>query len=116
MRPTRFLTYLGTLTTSTPLNDTRYPYGITLTSPHGPTHWQIMGQLADGERHEHDDTPTHDQPPTAPEQPGNTPASWLAHLIADDKNTEINAIEPWTRQSGITIRFHNGSRIYARQL
>jgi len=133
MRPARFQDYLLDLankqphTTARPLTEageTRYPYGAAIRTPRGEARWQIIGQLAPGERHNTPDTPVHAKPPALVDDPGPdaSPEAWLAALIAQAGCTEYEQIERWSTrpdgagQAGITIHCHNGARLYIRAL
>ncbi|MFJ1827340.1 hypothetical protein [Streptomyces sp. NPDC088178] len=133
MRPDRFQDYIQDLARTQPstqaqtfseAGQTTYPYGLTITTPRSQTRWQIIGQLANGERHSTPAAPVHANPPpdsTAP-QTTDTPEAWLAALLTNAHCTEIATIDRWSTRKdaainpGITVSFHNGARIFARQL
>ncbi|MEU6016892.1 hypothetical protein ABZ826_23440 [Streptomyces sp. NPDC047515] len=134
MRPARFQDYTLDLAKNTPgtirvqtlteAGDTQHPYGLAITTSSGEARWQIIGQLAEGEKHDHNDVGVKDIPPpagTAP-KPGDHPEAWLAAVIAQTECLEIASIERWStregqdHQSGLTIVFHNTAKVFARQL
>ncbi|MFI1017570.1 hypothetical protein [Streptomyces sp. NPDC020965] len=108
------------------VGDTKTPGGVAITTAAGISRWGIVGQLPDGAKHEEfDDSPVHGLP-TAPgdaPEPTDEPEAWLAALLARSEFPEIASIERWsTREearpnySGLTVRFHNGAKVFVRLL
>ncbi len=129
MRPATFQRFLldelphrGDVTRVQTLADAgaaQYPYGVAISASAGETRWQIMGQLVEGERHEHQEQRVEGEPAAwADAAPGSGPVGWLASAIGEVKNPEIAAIEPFkgSASEGLKITFHNGARAYVRKL
>ncbi|MEF9883442.1 hypothetical protein [Streptomyces sp. P9-A4] len=135
MRPQRFTDYVLDLAKNAPsatrvqtlaeVGDAQRPFGLAITTANGETRWQFVGQLPDGEKH----TGFTDQPVTGTPAPtlgdpaaADSPEAWLAAVLAGAECPEISAIGRWSTSSetgaqrGITVDFHDGSRIFARQL
>ncbi|MFI6702569.1 hypothetical protein ACIBJC_27105 [Streptomyces sp. NPDC050509] len=114
---TRVQTLAGT-------GDTQHPYGLAVTASSGETRWQIIGQLADGEKHDDPDTPVASDvfQATWPEpQPGDDEGR-LAACLAGAESPEVKEIARWSTrpddatQHGLTVRFHNGAKAFVRKL
>lgn len=136
MRPDRFAALVTDLAKNTPtctrvqtlaeVGDTKHPFGLAITAPAGETRWQFMGQLPDGAKHEgFADEPVTGQPaPSGPApQASDEPEAWFAALIAHAECPEIADIERWSTrpdarrdQIGVTAKFHDGSKVFARKL
>jgi hypothetical protein len=104
--------------------DTQHPCGVAATVGGRETHWQITGQLADGEKH---DTPAADvdgQPAAWTDttvQDGGE--EWLAAAIGRAESTKIARIERWSTREGtrpdylgVTVFFHNGAKAFVRKI
>lgn len=134
MRPARFQTFALDLVRNTPGithvqtltedGSTRYPYGLAITTSAGEARWQIVGQLASGEKHTDPDTAVNGEPlPVGPEPAaGDSAEAWLAAVITTSRCPEIAGIDRWSTQDdkrprhGLTINFHNGARAFVRQI
>ncbi|MBB4987508.1 hypothetical protein [Streptomyces nymphaeiformis] len=135
MRPQRFTDYVLDLAKNAPgivrvqtlaeAGDTKRPFGLAITTSSGENRWQFMGQLPDGAKHEgFTDEPVTGTPAPAMGDPATagSPEAWLAAVLAGAECPEISAIGRWSTSSegaaqrGITVDFHDGSRIFARQL
>lgn len=136
MRPARFAGFVIDVVKNQPtasrvqtlaeVGDVKHPFGVAITTTTGETRWQFIGQLPDGAKHDSfDDTPVTGNPVPAATAPQQTdiPEAWLAAALAHAENPEIAAIESWSTREGerpgnygITVRFHNSARIFARQL
>ena len=129
MRPNRFEAFLLDTLKNTPsitrvqtlaeAGDTKHPHGVAVTGPGGETRWQILGQLADGERHAHDEQPVEGQPAVwADAAPADGPVAFLAAAIGRAECPEIARIEPFKESAseGVICFFHNGARAYVRKL
>ena len=99
--------------------------GAVIATAAGESRWQFIGQLAPGEKHEHADTPATGTPVPvgAGPEPSDSPEAWLAATVARAESPEIASIERWSTREGerpgyfgMTVVFHNGARIFARQL
>jgi hypothetical protein len=130
MRPARFQTFLlDTLSTAgvkaqslADAGDSKHPYGIVATGPGGETRWQIIGRLAEGERHDNADTPVAGTPAAMPETSGgDATEGWLAEVIGRAESPEIATIERWStregaKAAGLTVTYHNGAMTYVRRI
>lgn len=104
--------------------DTKIPNGLAVTADGKESRWQIVGQLADGERHEHDEQPQQGTPATwAEPAPGDNAEGWFAAAIGRAESPEIERIERWSARDGerpdnqgVTVFFHNGARAFVRKL
>lgn len=136
MRPARFADFVIDVVKNQPtasrvqtlaeVGDVKHPFGVAITTAVGETRWQFIGQLPDGAKHEtFTDTPVVGDPApvgTAP-QPNDVPEAWLAAAVTHAENPEIANIERWSVREGeragnygVTVRFHDGSKVFARQL
>ncbi|MFJ1649077.1 hypothetical protein [Streptomyces sp. NPDC088258] len=133
MRPARFQDFLLDLVKNTPgttrvqtlaeAGDTEHPYGLAVTTSTGDTRWQIIGQLAPGEKHTTPDTPAQGDPvaPWTGDAPVD-PEGWLAATITASASPEIATITRWSTRPGdeskpgLTIDFHNGARAFVRKI
>jgi len=105
--------------------DTKHPVGLAITASGREVRWQITGQLPDGAKHaDFQDTPVTGTPAPSMGDPAaaDGPEAWLAAVVAAAECPEIASIERWSTRptpnsgSGFTVVFHDGSRIFARQL
>ncbi|GHA01672.1 hypothetical protein ACFOOM_33775 [Streptomyces echinoruber] len=132
MRPQRFQDFLIDTVKNTPgtvqvrslaeAGDSKHPFGVAVSTSDGESRWQIVGQLAEGERHEHEEQPVQGAPAAWTDAvPGDSPEGWLAAAIGRAESPEIARIDRWsvregdTRQ-GITVHFHSGAKAYVRKL
>jgi hypothetical protein len=132
MRPERFQDFTLDTLKNTPgtvqvrtlaeAGDTKHPFGVAVTTSAGESRWQIVGQLADGERHSDSDTPVKGAPAAWTDAAqGDSAEGWLAAAIGRAESPEIARIDRWsvrdgeTRQ-GLSIAFHNGAKAYVRKL
>ncbi|APY88157.1 hypothetical protein DCW30_05970 [Streptomyces alfalfae] len=133
MHPAAFQDYAVDLLKNTPdvqrvqsLNeagDTKHPYGLAVTVAGREVRWQLIGQLAEGAKHE---------PPTAAVQGSPAPFeaapvtaapdAWLAGVIGAAESPEIATLDVWSTreggdgQHGVTITWHNGEKTFVRKL
>ncbi|MEV7285574.1 hypothetical protein AB0O01_13575 [Streptomyces sp. NPDC093252] len=104
--------------------DTKHPCGVAVITQGDESLWQIVGQLADGERHDHEDQPGEGPlAEWAEAKPGDNAEGVLAAAIGRAESPEIARIERWSvregerpGRQGLTVYFHNGSRAYMRKL
>lgn len=133
MRPQRFQAFAIDVLKNTPgvqvqtlteAGDTKHPFGVAITTADGDSRWQIIGQLADGERHDDEEQPVTGAPAAWTDaEPGDL-EGWLAATIGRAECPEIKNIDRWsvhtddTRspRQGLTIAFHNGARAFVRKL
>jgi hypothetical protein len=134
MRPARFQDFVLDLVKNTPgvtsvqtlteAGSTSYPYGLAVTTSAGEARWQILGQLASGEKHTDPDLPVKGEPlPPGPNPAvGDSAEGWLAAVITNTRCPEIASVDRWSTQAGkqprhgLTIDFHNGARAFVRQI
>ncbi|TXJ75437.1 hypothetical protein E2C11_23280 [Streptomyces lavendulae] len=133
MRPERFQDWLldtvkttpdaGRVQTLAEAGDTKYPFGIAVTRGGREERWQIMHQLADGEKLDHTESPVEDTPWTSPApQPDDAADVWLAGVIGAAECREISRVDRWaarpegSRQAGLTVFYHCGSRNFVRPI
>ncbi|MGW7366206.1 hypothetical protein ACWGI8_22900 [Streptomyces sp. NPDC054841] len=136
MRPTRFTDFVIDVVKNEPsaarvqtlaeAGDTKHPCGVAITTAGGEVRWQFTGQLPEGSKHEgFTDTPVTGTPAPAGPAPQTTdnPEAWFAALISHAEDPEISAVDRWSTQpdarpglTGVTVNFHDGSRIFARKL
>ena len=135
MRPQRFADYVVDLAKNTPgvtrvqtlaeVGDTKHPCGLAITTAFGETRWQFTGQLPEGAKHDgFTDEPVTGTPAPAGEDPAaaTEPEAWFAAVLARGESPEIASIERWSTrpepggQKGVTATFHNGARIFVRQI
>ena len=136
MRPARFADFVIDVVKNQPtasrvqtlaeVGDVKHPFGVAITTSGGETRWQFIGQLPDGAKHDSfTDSPVAGDvlPVDAAPQPDDIPEAWLTAALAHAENPEIAAIERWSTREGerpgnygVTVRFHNGARVFARQL
>lgn len=102
----------------------RHPYGIAIVLDGRESRWQIVGQLAEGEKHGTAAATVEGAPAayTAVDSSGSADA-WLASVIGAAESAQIERIDVWSaRQTadpknlGFTVRFHNGQRVFVRKL
>lgn len=135
MRPQRFEEFAVQLAKASPdaggvmtlkeAGDSKHPYGIAARIDGREARFQVIAQSADGDRFDEPETPVEGEP-VSPEAvpPGSTgPERWLAALLAGSRSREISGIEVWSARrdnreghNGVTLTFHSGAKIFARQL
>ncbi|MEV7088445.1 hypothetical protein AB0O07_21575 [Streptomyces sp. NPDC093085] len=104
--------------------DTKHPRGLAVTTSAGEVRWQIMGQLADGEKHDDPDTPVAGDVFQAawPEPVAGDHEGWLAVCLVRAECPEIKSIVRWSTEPdgetrhGLTVHFHNGARVFVRKI
>ncbi|MFE9659151.1 hypothetical protein [Streptomyces sp. NPDC005955] len=136
MRPSRFTDFVIDLVKNQPTasrvqtlaeaGDKQHPRGVVITTATGETRWQFVGQLPEGAKHDSfDDAPVTDAAPPTGESPqsDDLPEAWFAAVLTRSENAEIASVERWSTREGeragnhgLTVHFHNGARIFARQL
>lgn len=127
MRPADYRDHLVDLLKNTPdvqkvdvLENSPFPYALAAVAGGREQRWQVIGQLADGARH---DTPTAavaGQPPAFTTVPVGGPAdAWLAGVIGAAEPVDTERLEVWSasadrNSAGVTVFFHNGERAFLR--
>ncbi|RDG32596.1 hypothetical protein [Streptomyces corynorhini] len=134
MRPARFQDFSLDLVKNSPgvtrvqslgeAGDTTHPFGLAITTTAGEVRWQIIGQLATGEKHDDQDTPVNGDP--VPAEGGEPDPSdhegWLYAALVRAESPEIASIARWStredagKSRGLTLDFHNSARVFIRQL
>ncbi|MDH2390543.1 hypothetical protein QCN29_17445 [Streptomyces sp. HNM0663] len=98
------------------------PFGVVVERGGREERWQFIGQLADGEKHEHPEKPVEGASTDAGGLPeGGEGEAWFAAVVASAGCGEVAGVERWSTRAGaradhrgVTVRFHNGARIFAR--
>ncbi|MFF0777064.1 hypothetical protein [Streptomyces sp. NPDC003720] len=97
-----------------------HPFALTVTVAGREQRWQVIGQLAEGAKH---DTPTaavHGTPASFKTAPASGPAdAWLAGVIGAAESPDTRSLEVWSsregkQSTGVTVFFHNGERAFLR--
>jgi hypothetical protein len=117
MRPAEYRDYLLDLLKNTPdvqrvqvWEDGPYPYALIVSVGGREQRWQVVGQLADGAKHE---------TPTAAASASGAPDAWLASVIGgaepvDTERIEVLSVREGSSQTGVTVFFRNGERAFLR--
>ena len=127
MRPADFRDHLVDVLKNTPdvqrveiLDGGPYPYALAATVAGKEHRWQVIGQLAEGAKH---DTPTAAVtagPPAFTAAPVTAaPDVWLASVIGGSEPADTERIDVWSARegksdAGLTVFFHNGERAFLR--
>ncbi|MET8982097.1 hypothetical protein ABZX85_41590 [Streptomyces sp. NPDC004539] len=128
MRPLEYRDYLVDLLKNTPdvqrvdtIEGGPHPYALTVTAAGAEQRWQIIGQLAEGAKHETPTPAVHGQPAAwqAASADG-APDAWLAGVIGAAESPDTKHIEVWSiredkSSQGLTVFFHNGERAFVRK-
>jgi hypothetical protein len=97
-----------------------HPYALAATVAGREQRWQIIGQLADGAKHDTPTPPVTAGPPTFKATPVTAaPDAWLAGAIGASEPADTERIEVWSargkdQSAGLTVHFHNGERAFVR--
>lgn len=129
MRPAEFRDYLVDVLKNSPdvqkvqvIDSGKHPYALSASVAGKERRWQVIGQLADGAKHEPITAAVYNGPPAFTAAPvGGAPDAWLAGVIGATEPADVERLEVWsTRQkkseAGLTVHFHNGERAYVRLL
>lgn len=127
MRPLEYRDYLVDVLKNTPdvqrvdvLEGGPYPYALTVTAAGREQRWQVIGQLADGAKHDSPTPAVTAGPPAFASAPvGAAPDAWLGGVIGAAEPADTKAIEVWSARegksdAGLTVFFHNGERAFVR--
>lgn len=127
MRPLEYRDYLVDLLKNSPdvqrvqvVEDGPHPFAVAATVAGRESRWQVIGQLADGAKHEPATAPVLAGPPAFTAAPVTaSPDSWLAGVIGAAEPADTERIDVWsTREgksdAGLTVFFHNGERAFVR--
>jgi hypothetical protein len=129
MRPAEYRDYLVDLLKNSAdvqrvevLEGGKHPYAVSATVAGKERRWQVIGQLADGAKH---DTPTaavNAGPPAYTAAPASgAPDAWLAGVVGAAEPADTERLEVWSTRKkqtdpGLTVFFHNGERAFVRLL
>jgi len=126
MRPLEYRDYLVDLLRRAPgvqgakaLEGGPHPYALSMTVGGRERRWQVIGQLADGAKHDLVTPPVMAGPPSFTEAPLDAaPDAWLAGVIGASEPANTERIDVWSaregRGPGVTVHFHNGERAFVR--
>jgi hypothetical protein len=102
------------------LEDGPYPYALAATVAGRELRWQVIGQLADGAKHDSPTPPVTAGPPAFKAAPVSAAAdAWLAGAIGASEPADTERLEVWSAGGGkggqgVTVFFHNGERAFVR--
>ncbi|MDX3713412.1 hypothetical protein PV733_31615 [Streptomyces europaeiscabiei] len=129
MRPAEFRDYLlDVLKNSSEvqrvevLEGGKHPYALSATVAGKERRWQVIGQLADGAKHDSPTAAVNGGPPAYTAAPVTGALdTWLAGVIGAAEPADVERLEVWsTREKksepGLTVFFHNGERAFVRLL
>lgn len=96
-----------------------HPYALAATVAGRESRWQVIGQLADGAKHDIPTPPVKAGPPTFEAAPPSASLdAWLAGVIGASEPADTERIEVWSARDGkapgLTVFFHNGERAFVR--
>jgi hypothetical protein len=127
MRPRNYRDYLVDLLKNTPgvqrvevLEGGKQPCALAVSVGGRELRWQVIGQLADGAKHDSPTAAVQAGPPAFSAAPVDGPAdAWLAGLIGAAEPVDTERIEVWSAAGdkashGLTAFFHNGERAFVR--
>jgi hypothetical protein len=127
MRPAEYRDYLVDLLQRTPgvqgakaVEGGPYPFALAVSAGGREQRWQIIGQLADGARHDSPTAAVQGGPPAFKAAPLDAaPDAWLAGAIgaaepADTERLDVWSVREGDRDPGVTVYFHNGERAFLR--
>ncbi|WKX73309.1 hypothetical protein [Streptomyces sp. XD-27] len=138
MRPQRFQDFALDLAKNAPAadivttlaeaGDTKHPFGLAVKLGGTEVQWQVIAELAPGDKHSVPEAPVEGDPMAPIECPqiaGSPSAAdaerWLASLLSSSGNRELCSLELWSQRPdarpghhGLTARFHSGAKIYVR--
>jgi hypothetical protein len=126
MRPLDYRDYLVDLLKNSPdvqkvdvIEGGPHPYALTASAAGREHRWQVIGQLADGAKHDTPTAPVNGGPPAFTAAPTSAaPDAWLAGVIGAAEPADTAQIDVWSVQgkdsAGLTVSFHNGERAFVR--
>ncbi|KAF3470074.1 hypothetical protein [Streptomyces sp. Tu 3180] len=127
MRPLDYRDYLVDLLKNSPdvqrvevLENGPYPYALAATVAGREQRWQVIGQLADGAKHNDATPPIEGQPPAFTAAPvTGAPDAWLAGVIGSAEPVDTERVEVWSTREGhngqgLTVFFRNSERAFVR--
>jgi hypothetical protein len=127
MRPADFRDHLVDLLKNTPdvqrvevLDSGPYPYALAATAGGKEQRWQVIGQLADGAKHDSPTASVEGRPPAWVDAPVSaSPDAWLASVVGRSEPRDVERLDVWSareekKDPGLTVFFRNGERAYVR--
>lgn len=127
MRPLEYRDYLADLLKRTPdvqrvqvVEDGPHPFALAATVAGRESRWQVIGQLAEGAKHDTLTAPVQAGPPAFTTAPVTAaPDAWLAGVIGGSEPADTERIDVWSAREGkagkgLTVFFHNGERAFVR--
>jgi hypothetical protein len=95
-----------------------HPFALSMTVGGRERRWQVIGQLADGAKHDPVTAPVENGPPTFVDVSLDAaPDAWLAGVIGASEPADTERLDVWSardRSPGVTVHFHNGERAFVR--
>lgn len=97
-----------------------HPYALAATVAGKEQRWQIIGQLADGAKHDTATPVVEGQPPAWTDAPVSAaPDAWLAGVIGRSEPVDVERLKVWSAEegkssAGVTVFFRNGERAFVR--
>lgn len=97
-----------------------HPYALSAVVAGKEQRWQVIGQLADGAKHDTPTPPVAGQPPAWVDAPVSaSPDAWLAGVLGRSEPSDVERFEVWSAREGasspgVTVRFRNGERAFVR--
>lgn len=129
MRPADYRDYLVDLLKNSPdvqkvdvIEGGPHPYALAASAGGKEQRWQVIGQLADGAKHDTPTPPVQSGPPAFKTVPVSAaPDAWLAGVIGAAEPVDTERIDVWSTRkdrasTGLTVFFHNGERAFVRLL
>lgn len=128
MRPAAYRDHLVDLLKNTPdvqrvevLDNGPYPFALAATVAGREHRWQVIGQLAEGAKHDTPTAPVHGQPAAFTTAPVTAaPDAWLGGVIGAMESPDTKTIDVWSARGkdspGVTVFFHNGERAFVRHV
>jgi hypothetical protein len=127
MRPLEYRDFLIDVLKNTPdvgmvdvIEGGPHPYALTVTVAGREQRWQVIGQLAEGAKHDTPTAPVHGAPAAFQAAPVGGPAdAWLAGVVGAAESPDTKTIDVWSAREGsqsmgVTVHFHNGERAFLR--
>lgn len=129
MRPAEYRDHLVDLLKNSPdvqkvqvIESGKHPYALAATVAGKERRWQVIGQLADGAKHDSPTAAVHNGPPAWTAAPvSGAPDAWLAGVVGAAEPADVDRLEVWSARQrksepGLTVFFHNGERAFVRLL
>jgi hypothetical protein len=97
-----------------------FPYALAAKVAGRERRWQVIGQLADGAKHDSPTAAVEGAPPAFAAAPVTAaPDAWLAGLIGASEPADTERIDVWSaradnKEPGLTVFFRNGERAFVR--